>query len=168
MKIFKKKEPVELTIVDNNKELPDFRKITVPDLKQYLKNGYEEIRIVKIENENLKEKLEQANSFKELYEATLVTLEEFKRRDEENKAKAEKLESKIDDKNNTINDLNEIINTYKIREHEVEKMNKEIEEIKEKTKKETISEYKEKIIDKINNLRGSISKAKLFSEIERI
>lgn len=36
-KLFRKKEnpeKIEITVVDDNKELPDFRKIAVPDLKQ--------------------------------------------------------------------------------------------------------------------------------------
>ena len=47
------KQKIEITVVDDNKELPDFRKITVPDLKQYLINGYKEIREVKEEKEKL-------------------------------------------------------------------------------------------------------------------
>ena len=78
-------ENIEITVVDNNTELPDFRKITVPDLKQYLINGYDEIREVKKEKEILKEDLEKAKKFEDLYNSTLVVLNEFKERDEENK-----------------------------------------------------------------------------------
>lgn len=169
MSLFKKKEnTVELTIVDDKKELPDFRKITVPDLKQYLIDGYDEIRKVKLENEDLKEKLEEAKKFKQLYEATLVTLEEFKKRDTENNTKIETLENKIEDKNINISDLNETINTYRIREHQVEEKLEKIEKIKEETKKEAQIEYKEKIISKVNSLKGNISKSRLFSEIETL
>lgn len=170
MNLFKKKEDnaVELTIVDDKKELPDFRKITVPDLKQYLIDGYDEIRKVKLENEDLKEKLEEAKKFKQLYEATLVTLEEFKKRDTENNTKIETLENKIEDRNTNISDLNETINTYRIREYQVEEKLEKIEKIKEETKKEAQKEYKEKIINKVNSLKGNISKSRLFSEIETL
>ena len=52
-------ENIEITVVDNNTELPDFRKITVPDLKQYLIKGYDEIREVKKEKEILKQYFEK-------------------------------------------------------------------------------------------------------------
>lgn len=85
--LFKKKEEekIEITVIDDHKELPDFRKIAVPDLKQYLINGYNEIREVKKEKEELKNDLEKAKTYEDLYNATLVTLEEFRKRDEENK-----------------------------------------------------------------------------------
>ena len=57
-------EKIEITVVDDNKELPDFRKIAIPDLKQYLINGYEEIREVKKQKEDLKKELENAKKYK--------------------------------------------------------------------------------------------------------
>lgn len=83
--LFKKKENVEITVIDDNKQLPDFRKISVPDLKQYLVNGYEEIRQVRNKKEELQKKYEDALEYKKLYETTLLTLEEFEKRDNENK-----------------------------------------------------------------------------------
>ena len=108
-KFLKKEEPekIEITVIDDNKELPDFRKITVPDLKQYLINGYEEIREVKKEKEKLKNDLEKAKTYEDLYNATLITLEEFRKRDEENKSNLRKLEYKIRQKDEEISNLKE-------------------------------------------------------------
>ena len=118
-----KTENIEITVIDDNKELPDFRKIAVPDLKQYLIEGYEEIREVKKQKEDLKEELENAKKYKELYDATLITLNEFKTRDEENKKIQTKMDKEISEKEIKIADLKEEVNTYKILETETNKKN---------------------------------------------
>ena len=161
-------EPIEITVVDDNENLPDFRKITVPDLKQYLINGYDEIREVKKEKEILKEDLEKAKKFEDLYKATLITLEEFRKRDEENKTIQTKLENKINEKEAEIKNLKEQVNTYKIIEIETNKKIDNIEKIKKEEKNNGIKEYKEKLIEEINNTKGTISKSKLFNIINSI
>lgn len=161
-------EQIEITIIDDNNELPDFRKIAIPDLKQYLVKGYEEIREVKKEKEELKEKLEIAKKYKDLYDSSLVTLDEFKKRDEENKEMQTKLEKKINEKENEISNLKEQVNTYKILEIEINKKIENIKRIKREEKSNGIKEYKEKLIQDINNTKGNISKSKLFSIINSI
>lgn len=165
---FKKKEEpekIEITVIDDNKELPDFRKIAVPDLKQYLINGYNEIREVKKEIEELKNDLEKAKTYEDLYNATLVTLEEFRKRDEENKSNLRKLEYKISQKEEEMSNLKEQVNTYRILEIETNKKIENIEKIKKEEKDKSIKEYKEKLIQEITNTKGTISKSKLFSII---
>ena len=54
-------------------------------MKQYLVNGYEEIRQVKKENIELENQLEEEKKNKQLYEGALVTLSEFQQRDKDNK-----------------------------------------------------------------------------------
>lgn len=165
---FKKKEEpekIEITVIDDNKELPDFRKIAVPDLKQYLINGYNEIREVKKEKEELKNDLEKAKTYEDLYNATLVTLEEFRKRDEENKSNLRKLEYKISQKEEEMSNLKEQVNTYRILEIETNKKIENIEKIKKEEKDKSIKEYKEKLIQEITNTKGTISKSKLFSII---
>ena len=165
---FKKKEEpekIEITVIDDNKELPDFRKIAVPDLKQYLINGYNEIREVKKEKEELKNDLEKAKTYEDLYNATLVTLEAFRKRDEENKSNLRKLEYKISQKEEEMSNLKEQVNTYRILEIETNKKIENIEKIKKEEKDKSIKEYKEKLIQEITNTKGTISKSKLFSII---
>lgn len=175
MRIFKdffskkmKTENIEITVIDDNKELPDFRKIAVPDLKQYLIEGYEEIREVKRQKEDLKEELENAKKYKELYDATLITLNEFKTRDEENKKNQIKMEENINEKENEIVDLKEKVNTYKILEIEINKKIENIEKIKQEERNNGIKEYKEKLIKEINSTKGTISKSKLIGIISSI
>ena len=82
IKLFDKKK--EMIIEET---LPDVQHIKVPDLKQYLLNGYKEIREIKQENEQLQLKLEEEHKYKILYDGALVTLDEFKTREDENKNK---------------------------------------------------------------------------------
>lgn len=161
-------DKVEITVVDDNEKLPDFRKIAVPDLKQYLINGYNEIREVKKEKEDLKNELENAKKYKDLYNATLVTLNEFKDRDEENKEIQIKLENKISKKENEIEDLKEQVNNYRILEIETNKKIENIEKIKQEEKSNGVKEYKQKLIEEINNTKGTISKSKLIGIISSI
>lgn len=59
--LFKKREQTEMITEET---LPDVQQIKVPDLKQYLLNGYKEIREVKQENEKLQLKLEEESKYK--------------------------------------------------------------------------------------------------------
>ena len=59
--LFKKKEQTEMITEET---LPDVQQIKVPDLKQYLLNGYKEIREVKSQNEQLQLKLEEESKYK--------------------------------------------------------------------------------------------------------
>lgn len=162
----KKKENYEITVIDDNKELPDFRKISVPDLKQYLVEGYNEIREVKEEREELKDKLENALKYKELYEASLVTTNEFKKRDEENQIKIKKLEEQKELKIQENYKLKEIINDYKILEKQIQEKEEKIEINKaEKLAKKLLKEI---IIKEISDIKGNISKSKLFDLIEKM
>ena len=163
-----KPENIEITVVDDNKELPDFRKIAIPDLKQYLIEGYEEIREVKKQREELKEELEDTKKYKDLYDATLVTLNEFKTRDEENKEIQTKMDREIIEKEIKIADLKEEVNNYKILETETNKKIENIEKIKQEEKNNGIKEYKQKLIEEINNTKGTISKSKLIGIISSI
>lgn len=170
-KLFRKKEnpeKIEITVVDDNKELPDFRKIAVPDLKQYLINGYKEIREVKAEKEKLELDLDDAKKYKDLYNGSLITLDEFRKRDDENKKCQIELKEKIKLKEREISELKEQLNTYKITEYETNKKIENIEKVKNEEKNNAIKGYKEKLINEINNTKGNISKSKLFYIINSI
>lgn len=81
-----------LSLIPKKQEL---REIKVPDLKQYLVNGYNEIRQVKQEKIKLENELEEEKKNKQLYEGALVTLDEFRKRDEENNKEISRLREKI-------------------------------------------------------------------------
>lgn len=144
-----------LSLIPRKQEV---REIKVPDLKQYLIDGYKEIRQVKQEKIELENKLEEEKKNKQLYDGALVTLDEFRRRDEDNNKEILRLKEKIEDKQKEIDILNSELNTYKIKQHEYDKkednMNKAIEEEKQKA----IDNFKKSLCYKITHRKGNLSK----------
>lgn len=164
IKLFNKKEKTEMIIEET---LPDVQQIKIPDLKQYLLNGYKEIREVKKENEQLQLKLEEESKYKVLYDGALVTLEEFKKREEENKDKINKLQIRLNEKQEELFKLNDLLNTYKIKQLEVDKQLKNIDKLIQDNIDSSTSNFKEKIIDLIKNTKGNISKDKVCNLIQK-
>lgn len=156
-----------LALIPKKQEI-EAKEIKVPDLKQYLVNGYEEIRQVKQKNIELQDKLEEESKNKQLYEGTLVTLSEFQKRDEENKQEITRLENKLENKQKEIENLNSTLNTYKINEYEFNKRKSELENEIEKTVREKLNKHKESLIQGIENTKGNLSKSKIISIIESI
>lgn len=144
------------------KKQESVKEVKVPDLKQYLVNGYEEIRQVKKENIELENQLEEEKKNKQLYEGTLVTLSEFQQRDKDNKNEINKLKNKIKEKEQEINNINSQLNTYKIRQIEYDKREKNLKnEINENVKRK-INILKDNICNKIKNTKGNLSKDKVI------
>ena len=143
------------------------KEIKVPDLKQYLVNGYEEIRKVKQKNIELENQLEEENKNKQLYEGTLVTLSEFKQRDDDNKKEINRLENKIKEKDKEINNINSQLNTYKIKQIEYDKREKNLKNEIEKSIKLKIEILKETLCNKIKNTKGNLSKEKIIEIINK-
>ena len=138
------------------------KEIKVPDLKQYLVNGYEEIRQVKKENIELENQLEEEKKNKQLYEGALVTLSEFQQRDKDNKNEIDRLKNKIKEKEQEINNIKSQLNTYKIRQIEYDKREKNFKnEINENVKRK-INILKDNICNKIKNTKGNLSKDKVI------
>lgn len=144
------------------KKQESIKEIKVPDLKQYLVNGYEEIRQVKKENIELENQLEEEKKNKQLYEGALVTLSEFQQRDKDNKNEINRLKNKIKEKEQEINNINSQLNTYKIRQIEYDKREKNLKnEINENVKRK-INILKDNICNKIKNTKGNLSKDKVI------
>lgn len=156
-----------LALIPKKQEI-EVKEIKVPDLKQYLVNGYEEIRQVKQKNIELQDKLEEESKNKQLYEGALVTLSEFQKRDEENKQEITRLENKLENKQKEIENLNSTLNTYKINEYEFNKRKSELENEIEKVIKEKLNTYKDNLIKEIENAKGNLSKSKIISTISSI
>lgn len=144
------------------KKQESVKEIKVPDLKQYLVNGYEEIRQVKKENIELENQLEEEKKNKQLYEGALVTLSEFQQRDKDNKNEIDRLKNKIKEKEQEINNIKSQLNTYKIRQIEYDKREKNFKnEINENVKRK-INILKDNICNKIKNTKGNLSKDKVI------
>lgn len=138
------------------------KEIKVPDLKQYLVNGYEEIRQVKKENIELENQLEEEKKNKQLYEGALVTLSEFQQRDKDNKNEINRLKNKIKEKEQEINNINSQLNTYKIRQIEYDKREKNLKNEINENVKTKIDILKDNICSKIKNTKGNLSKDKVI------
>lgn len=164
IKLFNKKEKTEMIIEET---LPDVQQIKVPDLKQYLLNGYKEIREVKQENEQLQLKLEEESKYKLLYDGALVTLEEFKTREEENKNKINELQTKLNEKQEKLYKLNDLLNTYKIKQAKVDEQAKKISSLVQDNIDLSISNFKDRVIETIKNTKGNISKDKVCDLIQK-
>ena len=162
------KEKILALIPKKQEQEVESKEIKVLDLKQYLVNGYEEIRQVKQKNIELKDKLEEESKNKQLYEGALFTLSEFQKRDEENKKEITKLENKLENKQKEIENLNSTLNTYKINEYEFNKRKSELENEIEKVVKKTINLYKENLIQEIENTKGNLSKSKIVNIVEAL
>lgn len=152
-----------VTLIPKKQE--SVKEIKIPDLKQYLVNGYEEIRQVKKENIELENQLEEEKKNKQLYEGALVTLSEFQQRDKDNKNEIDRLKNKIKEKEQEINNINSQLNTYKIRQIEYDKREKNLKnEINENIKRK-INILKDNICNKIKNTKGNLSKDKIIDII---
>ena len=163
--LFKKKEQTEMITEET---LPDVQQIKVPDLKQYLLNGYKEIREVKQENEQLQLKLEEESKYRLLYDGVLVTLEEFKKREDENKKQINNLQTKLNEKQEKLSKLYDLVNTYKIKQLEVDKQSKNMDKVIKDNIDSSIIDFKEKIIEAIKNTKGNVSKDKVCNLIQRM
>ena len=142
-------------------------KIEVPDLKHYIVKGYEEIHQVKQEKEELENKLEEQEKYKQLYEATLVTLSEYNDKDNENKNRIQKLNNTINNKNNEIDELNEKINTYTIKMREVNEKEKNLNKKLDLRYDEGKIDMKNTIMAFIAEQKGHIGKDVLIRKIEK-
>lgn len=144
----------------------EVKQIKVPDLKQYLVNGYEEIRKVKQKNIELENRLEEEKKNKQLYDGALVTLDEFRKRDDDNQKEILRLKQKIKDKQDEIDNLNSELNTYKIKQNEYDKKEKNLKQEIEEEKRWALANYKKRLCNDIRNTKGVLSKDKIISLIK--
>lgn len=161
----KKEETTDLIIPD---KVPEKRVVELNDLRQFMIDGYNEIREVKQKNQELENKIEEYKTAETIHNATLATLNEFKIRDEENKKEIEKLKQTIDEKSTRILDLEDLVNEAELNKQRIEEKEKNID----KTIKQAVKEKKKEIITNVISLiketKGNLSKSKLINLIEKV
>ena len=133
--------------------------IEVRDIKQYLADEYERSRSLNMENERLRERIERSEEVKLKYDASLVTLEEYKVRIDELESQLSKERRKTEIEKERYKAAVEETNTYKII------MNRTATE-KNKIRAEVIDEIKGEIVERIKNFKGNLSKAKAIELVE--
>jgi hypothetical protein len=166
LSIFKKKEKEENK---ENSELENVKIIAVPDIRNYMIKGYEEIREVKQQKENLEEKVrklkEEANKNEQLYNAQLIVSQELTTRNKE-------LENQLSwakDKEDTQTRLRELDNKENRKIIDELKEEKYILEEKLKNKENiTRKQIKEELIKKIEDTKGRLSKEIVIDKIKEM
>ncbi len=150
-------------------ELENIKMIAVPDIREYMVQGYKEIEQVRQEKER-EEKAKNnykkdAEKFEKLYDATLVALDEFKKRDDTNSKKIEDLKEKLEteqtirkaDSKESKEEINKL-------QEEIIILNNKNEKIEDITRKK----IKTELADKIKEIKGNLSKDKVIEIINSI
>lgn len=128
--------------------------VQVRDIKQYLVDEYERSRRLYEENEYLRNQLDKTEETKTKYDATLVTLDEYKNRLESKEKTIKNRESTIASMRDQIRTLQEQLNDYKIAFSRASITRDEI-------KDEVIATTKAQLIGKLVIQKGAISKQKI-------
>ena len=160
---FNKEKNTELVVSD---KIVNTRKIDVADLKQYLVDGYNEIRTVKKEKEDIEKELEKEKEYKHLYQSTLVVLEEYKKREEENKNKIAELKEKYQNEQEKNYSLRDQINSCAIAMETAENKIQQADKIIDEKVNEKIEKIKENICYRIQIRKGNLSKSEVCKIIK--
>ena len=166
LSIFKKREIKK----DEQKEeqLENIKMIAVPDIIEYMIQGYKEIEQIKTEKQSIEQSRDNykadSKKFEKLYDATLVTLNEFKRRDIKNEEEIKRLKERYE-------------NEQIMRETDNKENKKEINKLQEdiiilnnkltKAEKESIRLFKTTLIKKVKETKGNLSKEKIIEIINK-
>ena len=128
--------------------------ITVPDIKDYLVREYERVNELKRENERLREREEQARELQLKYEAALVTLDEYSKRQELSKIELQRERDKTAKARQDAEHYRDVANSYKIQFNNAAVT-------KEQIREEIIAEVRSDIVEQIRSFKGNLSKTKV-------
>lgn len=136
--------------------------VSVPDIKEYLVKEYERVNLLREENERLLTELENAKEIQMKYEAALVTLDEYSKRNEMLYDKVSQKQNDLVEMQNKVSQARNELNSYKIKFNEAAITKEEI-------KAEIVLEFKSKLVENINAVKGNLSKiiiSKIINETE--
>lgn len=125
--------------------------VSVPDIKEYLVKEYERVNDLKLINEGLEQKLQEAEETKMKYDATLVTLDEYSKRLERAEKEIRDWKESYQRARQDVKAAKDEVNSYKIKFNEAAITKEELE-------KEIVEEVKAAIISTISNHKGNLSK----------
>ena len=153
MKLFKRKEkPLEVEIVEQGiMRKQELATVQVRDIKEYLLDEYERSQKLFEQNERLKGQMLKAEEIKIKYDATLVTLDEYKTRLESYDRRFLEQEEKCNQAKEETRIVRDELNDYKIKFQRASITKEEI-------KAEIEREVKNDIIDRIMKHKGNLSK----------
>lgn len=131
--------------------------VAVPDIKEYLVREYERVNELRLQNEALQNQLERCRELQLKYDAALVTLDEYAKRQELAKIELQREKARTDKARQEADNYRDQVNSYKIQFNNAAVT-------KEQIKDEIISGVKADIIEKISSIKGNLSK-KLVCDI---
>ena len=137
------------------------KKIKVADIKQYLVDEYKLTKELNKENKNLKKEIDKIKVIEDKYNLALITLDEYKGRINDKNQEIEELKNKLSKAKDDLKMIKDEKNTLIIE-------NKELQKDNEKIISNFKKEYKKVLIEKIKNIKGSLSKVKVCEIIEEI
>lgn len=152
------KQPADVIteVIDERKQ--EIATVQVRDIKQYLVEEYERSRALVCQNEELQQELIDAEETRLKYDATLVTLDEYKTRLDSYEKKLHSKDIEIAIFKEQLSQTRDVLNDYKIKLSRASIAKDEIRE-------EVAEEVKESIVKRIEAFRGSLSKSKMISLI---
>ena len=142
------------------------KKVSVNDIKQYLVDEFENTKSLQNQVYDLQDKIKKCAETQLKYDTTLLTLDEYKKRLEEKDRRIKSLDRDIEDYERQIKNINSAKNDEILKYKKLEKMYDELKskfnsKLEKEIKNKTLS-YKEDIIEKVNNLKGRISKQQII------
>lgn len=135
--------------------------VEVKDIKEHLVDAYEESKKQRQTIDRLNGIIDRLNEIKMKYDATLVTLDEYSKRIEEEKGRNVGLTEKIESKNYEIENLREQVNNFKIAKNNYDRERSKIEH---EIKVEQLDELK----DMVGSMKGHISKQMIIDLLNSI
>lgn len=134
--------------------------VTVPDIKEHLVREYERVNTLKLINDDLQQKLEQAEEIKLKYDAAMVTLDEYSKRLERAEREIASWKASYQRARQDVKSARDEVNSYKIQFNTAAVTKEEIKE-------EIVEELKSQIILNINNHKGNLSKKVACEIVEK-
>ena len=146
----------EIVPVDRKQELATVR---IPDIKEYLVQEYERSQKLYQQNEDLRMKLQEAEEVKLKYDASLVTLSEYKARLDRQERTIEAKNAEVDRIKQDMAVLRDELNNYKIRFSQASLT-------KEELRGEVAQEIKDGLIQSVYGQKGTLSKDRVIRMIK--
>ena len=142
------------------------KKVSVNDIKQYLVDEFENTKSLQNQVYDLQDKIKKCAETQLKYDTTLLTLDEYKKRLEEKDRRIKSLDRDIEAYERQIKNINSAKNDEILKYKKLEKMYDELKskfdsKLEKELKNKTLS-YREDIIEKVQNLKGHISKQEII------
>ena len=162
-KIFKpKSETLSVEVVEPiDERRQELATVQVRDIKQYLLDEYERSKQLYEQNQKLKKALLEAEDVKVKYDATLVTLDEYKNRLDRCEKEFADYDKEFQRCRQETEDVRDELNNYKIKFQRASIT-------KEELRAEAVNDIKRDIVRAIMEHKGNLSKTKAVEIVKNV